>query len=182
MFSDGVIAIIITIMVLELAQPAGPTWKDFVHEWRHFAIYALSFLGLGIYWNSHHQLFHIVDRINKRVVWVNLIVLFWLSLIPYVTAWVGNQGALPAPVAIYVAVHLMSGLSFLVLVETLIRENGADSPLARLVGGDIKGKVSMGLYLLAFGLSFVGPIVSLVLCGIVGLIWIVPDWRMGQTA
>lgn len=178
MFSDGVIAIIITVMVLELAQPAGPTWKDLLHEWHHFAIYLLSFVGLSIYWNSHHLLFHTVDRINRRVVWTNLNLLFWLSLIPYVTAWVGNQGAVTVPVAVYVVVQLMSGASFLVMVWALVQENGADSKLAATVGGDIKGKLSMGLYLLAFGLAFVWPPLSLVTCTIVALIWIVPDWRM----
>jgi uncharacterized membrane protein len=178
MFSDGVIAIIITIMVLELAQPAGPTWKDLLHERRHFAIYALSFIGLGIYWNSHHQMFHIVDRINARVLWTNLHLLFWLSLVPYVTAWVGNQGVTTATAAAYVVVHLMSGVSFLVMTIALIQEHGSDSRLVATVGRDIKGKLSLGLYLLGLGLAFVWPPLSLVACTVVALIWIVPDWRM----
>ena len=126
MFSDGVIAIIITIMVLELAQPAGPSWTALLHEWHHFAIYALSFAGLSIYWNSHHLMFHGVDRINSRVLWTNLNLLFWLSLIPYVTAWVGNQGVTTATAAAYVVVQLMAGSSMLVLVWALVRENGPE--------------------------------------------------------
>ena len=180
MFSDGVIAIIITIMVLELAQPAGPTWKDLLHEWPHVAIYALSFVSLGIYWNSHHQLFHLSERINRRVVWINLNLLFWLSLIPYVTAWVGNQGATLAPVAMYIAVQLLAGTSMLVMVQALVQENGEDSALARTVRGDIKGRLSMGLYLLAFGLVFVWPPLALIISTFVAVIWVAPDWKISK--
>ncbi len=179
MFSDGVIAIIITIMVLELAQPKGPTWADLAHEWPHVAIYALSFIGLGIYWNSHH-LFHQVDRVNARVVWTNLHLLFWLSLIPYVTGWVGNQGATTVTTAVYVVAHLMSGVSFLLMVMALVSEHGPDSKVAAIAGRDLKGKASLGLYVLGFGLAFVWPPLALAACGVVALIWIVPQWRLGR--
>jgi len=179
-FSDGVLAIIMTIMVLELAQPERADLPALLDEWPHFAIYALSFVGLGIYWNNHHHLLHAADRVNGSVLWANLLLLFWLSLVPYVTAWVGNQGLTPATTAVYAGVHLMAALSYLVLVPALVRCNGPRSRIADAAGRDIKGKISMALYVFGVGIAFVLPPLSIAACVVVALMWFIPDRRLEQ--
>jgi uncharacterized membrane protein len=177
-FSDGVVAIIITIMVLELAQPEDATFGALHHEWPHFAIYALSFVGLGIYWNNHHHLFHIVDRVNGRVLWSNLHLLFWLSLVPYVTAFVGNQGLTAATTATYSFVHLMAGLSYYLMVLALLGANGPTSRVAGAIGRDRKGKASVILYIVAIGAAFLWAPLSIAINALVAAIWFIPDRRM----
>jgi uncharacterized membrane protein len=181
-FSDGVIAILITIMVLELAQPEGASLRNLLDEWPHIAIYALSFVMLGIYWNNHHHLFHIVDRINGRVLWTNLHLLFWLSLIPYVTAWVGEQGLQPVPVAVYALVHLLAGAAYFLMTRALLGANGPHSRVAVALGRDIKGKISVALYAVAMGLAPVWPPLTIGLCIVVALMWFVPDRRFEAQA
>jgi uncharacterized membrane protein len=177
-FSDGVIAILITIMVLELAQPADASLRALLHEWPHIAIYALSFVMLGIYWNNHHHLFHIVDRINGRVLWTNLHLLFWLSLIPYVTAWVGNQGLQTVPVGVYALVHLLAGGAYFLMTLALIGANGPQSRVAVAIGRDFKGKISVAIYAGAIALAPVWPPLTIGLCLGVALMWLVPDRRI----
>ncbi len=177
-FSDAVIAIIMTIMVLELAQPKGADIQSLLHEWPHFAIYALSFVGLGIYWNNHHHLFHVADRVSGRVLWANLLLLFWLSLVPFVTAWVGQQGLTPATTAAYSAVHLMAGASYYLMVLALLGANGPKSRVADAIGRDVKGKISLVCYVGAIGAAFLWPPLSMAINALVSMMWLVPDSRM----
>ncbi len=177
-FSDGVIAILITIMVLELAQPEDASWRALLREWPHIAIYALSFVMLGIYWNNHHHLFHIVDKINGRVLWANLHLLFWLSLVPYVTAWVGEQGLQPVPVAVYALVHLLAAVGYGLMTIALLGANGKHSRVAVALGRDFKGKASVVIYTAAITAAAVWPPLTIGLCIGVALMWLVPDRRI----
>ncbi len=177
-FSDGVIAIIITIMVLELHPPHE------AHGWAllplagKFLSYALSFVYLGIYWNNHHHLFQAVRHVDGRILWANLHLLFWLSLVPFVTAWAGETGFAPAPVALYGFVLLFAGGAYYVLSRLLISRHGADSALARAVGRDRKGLLSMALYIVAIALAFPAPWAASALYIVVAIIWLVPDSRI----
>ena len=177
-FSDGVIAILITIMVLELKVPliADPTALRPVLP--VFLSYVLSFVFLGIYWNNHHHLFQVVKHVNGRVLWANLHLLFWLSLIPFVTGWLGENHFAPWPVALYGAVLLAAGVAYFILTRALLAIHGSDSVLAAALGRDLKGKISLVLYLVAIPLAFVRPWLAGVLYVTVAVVWLVPDRRI----
>ncbi|HLE23145.1 MAG TPA: TMEM175 family protein [Anaerolineales bacterium] len=180
-FSDGVLAIIITIMVLELETPSGATVLSLLPLAPGLLSYALSFVFLGIYWNNHHHLFQAVQRVNGRVLWANLHLLFWLSLIPFVTGWLGEHGLVSLPVALYGVVLLLAAGAYYLLVRTLIVVHGSESPLGAAVGRDVKGKVSMLIYAVAIGVSFLSPLIAWALYVAVALIWLVPDRRIEKT-
>jgi uncharacterized membrane protein len=177
-FSDGVIAILITIMVLELKTPAGHDWAamDFLSS--KFCAYVLSFIFLGIYWNNHHHLFHVTDTVTGAILWANLHLLFWLSLVPFATAWVGESHVAPVPTAVYGIVLLLSGVAFTILVRVIIASQGAHSRLKAAVGGDRKGNLSILMYAIAVLLAFVDPRISAAIYLAVALIWLIPDRRI----
>ena len=177
-FSDGVLAIIITIMVLELKVPHGTEWSDLLPLWPTGLSYLLSFLYVAIYWNNHHHMLHATQRINGTILWANLHLLFWLSLVPFVTGWMGENHFARTPTMLYGLVLLLAALAYWILQQAIIRENGRDSPLALAVGLDWKGKLSPVLYLLAIGLALVHPALSGVLYFVVALMWLVPDRRI----
>ena len=179
-FTDAVIAIIITIMVLELRPPDTPYWSDLFALWPKFLFYALSFTFLGIYWNNHHHMFQSVEKINGAVLWATMHLLFWLSLTPFVTEWLGkieNGHLSTAPVAAYGAILLLSAIAYYILVQTLLGANGRNSHFAKALGNDLKGKISPLIYAIGIALSFFAPIVSCILYGLVACIWFVPDKR-----
>ena len=177
-FSDGVIAIIITIMVLELKVPDGHTFEALLVLWPKFLSYLLSFIYLGIYWNNHHHLLHTLHRVNGPVMWANLHLLFWLSVIPFATAWMGESAFAPEPMALYGGGLLACALSWVVLQRAIIRLEGPDSALARAVGSDRKGLLSQGLYMAGIPLAFVHPALSGACYVAVALIWLMPDRRI----
>src|SRR6059036_3280233 len=154
-FSDGVIAILITIMVLELKVPHGTDWDALRPLVPVFLTYVLSFVMVGIYWNNHHHMLHAAERINGKVMWANLHLLFWLSLTPFVTGWMGENHFAPVPTAVYGAVMLLAAIAYYILQQTIIRRQGSHSKLAAAVGGDVKGKLSPVLYAAAIPLAFV---------------------------
>ncbi len=177
-FSDGVLAILITIMVLELRAPAGAELADLRGLWPVFLSYVLSFIYLGIYWNNHHHMLAATRRVDGSVLWANLHLLFWLSLVPFVTAWMGENHFAPAPTALYGAVLLLAAVAYNILLARILALEGSDSVLARAVGGDWKGKISPLLYLAAIPLAFVQPALAGVVYGGVALLWLVPDPRI----
>jgi len=177
-FSDGVIAIIITIMVLELKVPHGETPAVLVPLLPVFLSYALSFLYLGIYWNNHHHLMQAVQSVNGKVLWANLNLLFWLSLFPFFTAWMGENHFTSWPVALYGAVLALAATAYYVLVQTLLRHHGPHSTLAKALGDDIKGRVSLLFYLVAIPVAFWQPVGSMLIYVAVALVWLVPDLRI----
>jgi uncharacterized membrane protein len=177
-FSDGVIAILITIMVLDLKIPAGADLAALKPVLPVFLTYVLSFVFLGIYWNNHHHMLHAASRINGRVLWANLHLLFWLSLIPFVTGWMGENHFEPVPTAFYGVVLLMDAIAYTILLRTLIGAEGKGSKLAQAVGGDLKGNLSMACYLAAIPLAFVEEWIAWALYVTVALIWLVPDTRI----
>jgi TMEM175 potassium channel family protein len=177
-FTDGVIAILITIMVLELKVPEGTDWAALRHLIPVFLTYVLSWLFLGIYWNNHHHLFHACDRVNGKVLWANLHLLFWLSLIPFTTGWMGENHFEALPTAVYGFVLLMAAVAYTILQNLLVAAHGPGSRLAQAMGGDTKGKVSLALYLCAIPLAFVNEWISDALYAVVALIWLVPDPRI----
>jgi len=177
-FSDGVIAILITIMVLELRSPAGSDLEALVGVLPVFGIYLLSFVFLGIYWNNHHHLLHATTHINGAVLWANLHLLFWLSLVPFATKWLGDTEFAPVPTAIYGCVLLLSAVAFTILIRVILACQPPDSVLAAAIGSDLKGKVSLVLYTLAIPLTFVNRWIGLAICALVALIWLVPDPRI----
>lgn len=176
-FSDGVIAIIITIMVLELKVPHGQDLEALRPLLPVFLCYVLSFVNVGIYWNNHHHMFQAVKHVGGWVLWANLHLLFWLSLMPFATSFMGENGAAPVTVALYAFVLLMCAISYTLLVIALVAQHGKDSAFARALGSDFKGKLSMGTYVLAIPLAFWAPLLSLALIAAVALYWIVPDRR-----
>ena len=180
-FSDGVLAIIITIMVLELEAPSGATLRSLLPLAPSLLSYALSFVFLGIYWNNHHHLFQAVQRVNGRVLWANLHLLFWLSLIPFATRWLGENGLVSLPVALYGLVLLLAACAYYLLVRSLIIVHGSESPLGVAVGRDVKGKISILMYAVAIGVSFLSPLPAWVLYVAVALIWLIPDRRIEKT-
>ena len=178
-FSDGVIAIIITIMVLELKVPhQASEFKDLLELKYVFLSYVLSFIYVGIYWNNHHHLFMVVNKVNGAVLWANMHLLFWLSMIPFATAWMGENHFAPAPVAVYGFVLLMNGIAYSILTTLLVKHHGNESILARAVGSDFKGKLSVACYVLAIGLSFFQEWVAGGLYVLVAFVWLVPDKRI----
>ncbi len=177
-FSDGVIAVIITIMVLELRAPRGAEFAALLPLGHNFMSYVLSFIFLGIYWNNHHHLFQAVQKVNGPILWANLHLLFWLSLIPFVTAWMGENGFAPLPVALYGADLLLSGAAYFILVHALIAHHGKKSILAAAIGDDFKGKVSVVLYLTAIPFAFFVAWVSFCLYILVAMMWLIPDQRI----
>ena len=180
-FSDGVIAIIITIMVLELRAPAQPNWAALLPLWPVFLSYVLSFVFLGIYWNNHHHLLQAIKRVDGRVLWANMHLLFWLSLIPFVTAWMGENRFAAQPVALYGIVLLLSAVAYFILTKALLALHGYDSVLATALGGDFKGKISLVIYLAAVPLSFVHSWIACALYVLVTVMWLVPDRRIERT-
>src|SRR2546430_2511731 len=173
-FSDGVIAILITIMVLELRVPHGADWAALRPLLPIFLTYVLSFVNLGIYWNNHHHMLHATERINGKVLWANLHLLFWLSLVPFVTGWMGENHFAALPTAVYGGVMFFSGIAYLLLQMTIVSAQGEGSKLAAAIGGDYKGKISGALYGSAIPLAFVSRWVSMALYVLVSLIWLVP--------
>jgi TMEM175 potassium channel family protein len=177
-FSDGVIAIIITIMVLELKVPHGEEFATLAPLWPVFLSYVLSFAYIGIYWNNHHHMLHAVHRVTGPILWANLHLLFWLSLFPFTTGWMGENHFASGPMALYGLVLLMAAIAYYILQSLIIASQGEDSLLRRAVGGDWKGKLSPALYLLGIGLSFVLEWLALAIYAAVAVIWFVPDRRI----
>ena len=177
-FSDGVVAIAITIMVLELKVPHGAALQDLAPVWPVFLSYVLSFVYVGIYWNNHHHMFHVVEHIDGAVLWANLHLLFWLSLIPFVTAWTGENHFAPVPAALYGAVLFMASVAYWLLQQAIIRRQGPSSRLARAVGRDWKGKLSPVAYVAAIALAFANQWIACAIYVAVAAIWLVPDRRM----
>jgi uncharacterized membrane protein len=177
-FSDGVIAILITVMVLQLGTPRGADLRSLRAVMPVFLSYVLSFVFLGIYWNNHHHLLQATRVVNGRVLWANLHLLFWLSLIPFVTSWMGANRFAPVPVAVYGVVLLLAAGAYFVLVRALIAQHGEESALARAIGPDVKGKVSVVIYAAAIPLSFVVSWIACALYVAVAILWLVPDRRI----
>jgi uncharacterized membrane protein len=177
-FSDGVIAIIITIMVLELRVPHGTDAASLAPLLPVFGSYVLSFVHLGVYWNNHHHLLHTVKRVSAGILWSNLNLLFWLSLVPFVTAWMGENHFAEWPVAVYGVVMFMDGCAYYILTRAIISHHGPESTLRAAVGLDEKGVISVVLYMLGIGLAFVNRWVSLGLYVTVVVMWLVPDRRI----
>ncbi|WP_300601066.1 TMEM175 family protein [Niabella sp.] len=180
-FSDGVLAIIITIMVLELKVPEAAeaqNLKALIPLIPTFLSYVLSFIYVGIYWNNHHHMFHMVDKINGRVLWKNLNLLFWQSLVPFTTAWMDKHYDKPIPVALYGFVLLMAGIAYVMLQKELIKIGGPDCKLAKAVGSDTKGNASWMLYLVGIGGSFISPWIGIGIYALVAIIWFIPDKRI----
>jgi TMEM175 potassium channel family protein len=177
-FSDGVIAIIITIMVLELKVPHGADLAALEPLLPKISGYVLSFVMLGIYWNNHHHLMHATKHVNGRVLWANLHLLFWLSLMPFVTAWAGETHFAAWPVAAWGAVQFMCGTAYFILVRSLLSLHGGDSELAAAIGRDFKGIASLALYLIAVLLALMNPVVALSIYILVAVMWLVPDRRI----
>jgi len=177
-FSDGVVAILITIMVLELRPPHEATFQSLKPLIPVLFSYLLSFIFLGIYWSNHHHLFHAAQHVNGRVLWANLHLLFWLSLIPFVTAWMGENHFGPAPVALYGIILLLSAIAYTILVQSLVSLHGPDSLLATALGSDFKGKISIVLDLIAIPLAFLKPWVAFAIYVLVAVMWLVPDRRI----
>ncbi|MDB4907717.1 MAG: hypothetical protein JWO05_2501 [Gemmatimonadetes bacterium] len=177
-FTDGVIAILITIMILELKVPHEPTWSALGPMLPVFLTYVLSFIYLGIYWSNHHHMLQAAERVNGAVLWANLHLLFWLSLVPFVTSWMGENHFAPIPTAAYGAVLFCAAIAYYILQGAIIREQGPGSTLERAVGGDLKGKLSPILYLVGIGLAFVRPWLSDLFYAAVALMWLVPDRRI----
>ena len=177
-FSDAVIAIIMTIMVLELSIPHGSEWSALRPLVPKFLVYLLSFVFLGIYWSNHHHLIATVKRVSGRILWANLHLLFWLSLTPFVTGWMGENDFAPVPTAAYGIVLLMSAIAYYVLQSTILATHPPESPLRAALGRDLKGKVSPASYAIAIPLAFVNRWLSVGLYVFVALLWLVPDRRI----
>ena len=180
-FSDGVIAILITIMVLELRVPHGADLESLRPLIPVFLSYVLSFVFLGIYWSNHHHLLQVAREVNGGILWANLHLLFWLSLIPFATAWMGENHFAAWPVALYGAVLFFAGCAYFILTKALIAHHGADSMLATALGRDFKGKVSIVICLVAVPLAFVHSLAACLLYVLIALIWLIPDRRMERS-
>src|SRR3954452_2439409 len=176
-FSDGVLAIIITIMVLELHHPKDPTWHALGESTTSLVTYLLSFVYIGIYWNNHHHMLQLTDRVNGVILWANLHLLFWLSLVPFATGWVGENHFAKVPMASYGVVLLFAALAWFALQRVIVTANGASSPLATALGRDLKGKVSPLLYMAGIGSSLLNRWIGLGFYVFVALLWLVPDRR-----
>lgn len=180
-FSDGVMAIIITIMVLELKVPHEPNIDALIPLIPVFISYFLSFLFIAIYWNNHHHLFQAVQKVNGPTLWANMHLLFWLSLVPFVTGWMGENHFSPWTVALYGADMLLAGIAYFILTKTLIAHHGKESSIARAIGNDFKSKISLVVYIIGTSLSFYNSWISLSLYFLVSLMWLVPDKRIENT-
>lgn len=177
-FSDGVMAIILTIMVLELKVPHGASLQALVPLIPTVMSYVLSFIYVGIYWNNHHHMMQIVKTVNGKVLWANLHLLFWLSLFPFATAWMGENHYETLPVAGYGVILLMASVAYFILIRTLMQLHGPDSAVARAYGADIKGKISTGIYICAIAGSFINPWIGIACYVIVAIMWFIPDTRV----
>ena len=177
-FSDGVIAIIITIMVLELRAPASSDWNALSALVPEFAAYILSFVYLAIYWNNHHYLIHSTQHVTAPILWANTHLLFWLSLVPFVTGWMGHHPFEAVPTAAYGMVMVFTGAAYSILQQTIIAAAGRDSRVAHAIGKDAKGLASIGLYAVAIALAFVFPLAAGAIYAAVALMWLVPDRRL----
>jgi uncharacterized membrane protein len=177
-FSDGVIAIIITIMVLELKIPHGSDWAAIRPIVPVFFTYVLSFVYLGIYWNNHHHMLYVTERVNGTILWANMHLLFWLSLVPFVTGWMGENHFAPLPTAVYGGVMLAASIAYYILQRLIIAQEGPHSKLKTAVGRDVKGKLSPLMYLAAIALAFVNQWVSDAIYVLVALMWLIPDKRI----
>ena len=177
-FSDGVIAILITIMVLELTIPHRDDLAALRGLWPVFLSYVISFVYLAIYWNNHHHMLYLPERVTGSVLWANMHLLFWLSLIPFATAWMGENDFSETPTAVYGVVLLMAAVAYYILIRAIIRSQGRDSLLARAIGNDVKGKISVVFYAAAIPLALVLPWLALALYVLVAAIWLVPDRRI----
>jgi uncharacterized membrane protein len=180
-FSDGVIAILITIMVLELPSPRGTTWAALHDALPVLLCYVLSFVNLGIYWNNHHHMLQATDRVTGLMLWANLHLLFWLSLVPFTTAWMGEHDFAPIPTAAYGMVLLAAAVAYLALQTVIIRVQGDGSVVAAAVGRDLKGRLSPLLYVTGIGLTFLDPWAGVAVYAAVALIWLIPDRRFERT-
>ncbi len=181
-FSDGVIAILITIMVLELRAPQGASVSALREVVPSLLTYVLSFVLLGIYWSNHHHMVHLVERVTGGVLWANLHLLFWLSLVPFVTTWMGTNHYSAVPTALYGVVMVFASIAYTILEYTIIAAQGPDSKLARAIGSNRKGMISLALYVSAIPLAFVQPLISDALFVVVALVWLVPDRRIERVA
>ena len=177
-FSDGVLAIIITIMVLEMKVPHEASWEALRPIVPVFLSYLLSFVYIGIYWNNHHHMMHLTEKVNGAILWANMHLLFWLSLVPFVTGWLGENSFSAIPTALYGFVLLMAALAYFIMQAAIIRQQGSESKLRKALGSDWKGKVSPILYIVGIGLVFVNHWLSMLIYGVVALMWLVPDRRI----
>jgi uncharacterized membrane protein len=177
-FSDGVLAIIITIMVLELKVPHGADFAALTPVFPVFVSYLLSFIYIGIYWNNHHHMLHAASKVTGGILWANLHLLFWLSLVPFVTAWMGENHFAPVPVAMYGVILFMAACAYFILARTLASHHGADSTIARALGDDFKGKISVVIYAVAILLALYLPALAEALYAAVAFMWLVPDRRI----
>lgn len=180
-FSDGVLAIVITIMVLELKAPHETDFNALKQLLPIFLSYVLSFVYLGIYWNNHHHLLHTIKNVSGSILWANLHLLFWLSLIPFVTAWMGENNFASAPMALYGAILLFSAVAYSILQSIIMNRHGTDSRLAKAIGRDLKGKLSIILYLIAIPSAFLSQWIAGAIYVFVALMWLVPDKRIENT-
>jgi uncharacterized membrane protein len=177
-FTDGVIAIVITIMVLDMRVPQGATLAALRAGMPIFLVYALSFTNVAIFWNNHHHMLHVTERVNGMVLWANLLLLFWLTLVPFAIRWIDQEHFAALPTASYGAILLMAGVGYSLLERAIIRYNGPNSKLAQAIGSDIKGHASLVLYLAAVGLAFVRPWIALAIYVFVAAMWFIPDKRI----
>ncbi len=180
-FSDGVFAIILTIMVLELKVPHGTDWAALAPLVPQVLCYVLSFTYVGIYWNNHHHLFQAVKHIRGVVLWANLHLLFWLSLLPFVTGWMGENHFATLPVELYGGVLIMAAAAYFILVRVLLARHGPESGLAKAIGSDFKGKISLVIYAIGLAFTFLSPWLGVALYSVVALLWLCPDQRIEKT-
>jgi uncharacterized membrane protein len=177
-FSDGVLAVAITIMVLEMKVPQGADWSALSQLWPVFLSYVLSFVYIGIYWNNHHHLLSTCDRVDGSIMWANLHLLFWLTLVPFVTGWMGENEFAPIPTTLYGVVLILSALAFLILQTRIVAAQSPESALRRELGSDLKGRLSPALYLAGIFIAQYAPMIAFGLYGAVAIVWLVPDKRI----
>ncbi len=177
-FSDGVIAIIITIMVLEIKVPHDANWEALRDLWPTFLSYMMSFVYVGLYWNNHHHMLHLASGINGRILWANLHLLFWLSLFPFCSGWLGENQFAPAPASTYGFVLFMAAVAYLILETAIVAHQGPESKLRKAIGSEIKGKISIVLYLAGIGLAFLNQWAAIGIYVLVAFMWLIPDQRI----
>ncbi len=177
-FSDGVIAIIVTIMVLELKVPKGGAWADLLPVWPTFLSYILSFVFVAIYWNNHHHLLHACRRVTAGILWANMHLLFWLSLLPFATGWMGENRFAQTPVVLYGIALLLPAIAYFILQSRIVHANGEDRALANAIGRDIKGKTSLAICVAGIGLGFVSPPLACAIYVLLAALWLIPDRRI----